>query len=115
MDAKPFIDRAMDDEGIAGGLPDEAAKPLLDWLVGELRAAITPLVDVAAAEAAAKALTQRSRSIGKVAEALIDADAAKARTIWRESGGTQSVDELVAKSPSEIMARLLAWKGKNHA
>lgn len=115
MDAKPYVDRLLDDEGLCGGLPDDAAQALVQWAIVEIRKTVEPLKDPKSAEAAVHGHLQLARGISRTAEAIIDGNVAKAKAAWQAAGGSQPLEILANQSPVQIVAQLLAWKATAHA
>lgn len=110
MDAKKYIERVLEDEGLTGGLPDDAGKAVVDWALAALKSRIEPIKDQAKADAENQRILQVVRTVTAVAEALIDGDPAKAQAAWKAAGGAQAIDPLFQKTPAQIVAQLFAWK-----
>lgn len=111
MDATPFIDRILDDEGITGGLKDAEAKVLVDWLIASLKQRIRAVSDESKAEEISRTLRRRARRIAKITELLCEQhDTHSASEIWKESGSKHSLDELELRDPTGVVKRLIQWE-----
>lgn len=65
MDAEPFLERILDDEGLRGDLDDPAATLLIDWLTTRVRGLVAAASSESAAAKAVNALARRGRAISR--------------------------------------------------
>ena len=116
MDAKPFVEHVLDDEGLSDGLADDEAKVLIDWLTAEIERQIPRQPSTEAAWAVTRALAARARRIARVTERLYyQSDAAEAARLWSAGGSTHSLTELSNKDPVKSIAQLIQWEQQTHA
>jgi hypothetical protein len=85
MDAEPYVNRILDDEGLVGDLEGDAAEKLVGWLVQSAEQLAANANTDAEARAAVAKLCQRGREIA--------AQAAK------EPNPLATLTELLAKEP----------------
>lgn len=115
MDAEPFIARILDDEGLTGGLPDDAGQAVIEWAIKATRERVEAASDAATAQEVGRKALESARLAALVAEALIDGEVDKAKSIWRAKGQTESLDSVAGRPPAEIARQLLAWRAKHDA
>lgn len=86
MNRELLIGRILEDEGIRGDLTDDAAQPLIDWLVHQAESVIAKSKSEAIARQQIDDLCERGRTIARfVAETRDDPVAAMRRMLEAEN------------------------------
>jgi hypothetical protein len=104
MDPAPFLDRALDDEGLTAGLDEPEAAVLVQALAGRIRALAAATDAPARARQQTEEVCRRARQIARTAATFRDAGEAAARTTAAETGLPWPSG---AKTPAEVVRRLL--------
>lgn len=81
MDAEPFVQRVLDDEGICADLDEAEAMALLRWLTGQVRQVVETARSEEAAWQQVDALCRRARQ------------AARLVASWRDAPGPKVVEQ----------------------
>lgn len=118
MDARPYVERCLEDEGVAAGLADPEATVLLDWLIDRVTASVEQAPDAASADAAARGWTKKARALARVAERLAyDADVPGAEEVWNEHFGPPPypLASLEGAEAPAVVRKLIAWGGSDVA
>ncbi|HEV8060281.1 MAG TPA: hypothetical protein VGP68_10430 [Gemmataceae bacterium] len=102
MNRELLIGRILDDEGLRGDLSDDAAQPLIDWLVQQAELAISKSESQASARKLIDTLCQRGRTIAQfITQAKDDpegaAQLAKAERLPWPLPETAEAEELMRK------------------
>lgn len=111
MDPKRYVERILEDEGIAGGIADEEAERLLVWACRRLEQQVTDATDDLQAQQCTKIIAARARSLAKVVEKLCyDEDVTAAQQTWEALGHSHHLSPLAGLEPVCVMDQLLTWE-----
>ena len=87
MNAEPYVNRILDDEGLVGDLEGDAAEKLVGWLVKSAERLATNAKTDAEARSAIAALCKRAREIAAQAAREPDPLVALLETLAKEPHG----------------------------
>lgn len=109
MNAEPFVERVLEDEGLTGDLDGPEATALIAWLTGQVRQVATKAKAEKAAWERVDALCRHARQVAKIVAA------------WQVDPGPATVDRArqagltwptgKVGSAGELLQALLASKG----
>jgi hypothetical protein len=84
MDAEPYVNRILDDEGLVGDLEGDAAEKLVGWLVKSAERLAANATTDAEARAAVEKLCQRGRELAAEAAEQSNPEAALTEMLAKE-------------------------------
>jgi hypothetical protein len=112
MNRELLIGRILEDEGLRGDLTDEAAQPLIDWLVHQAEAIVAKSKSEAGARKQIDALCQRGRTIAQFVTQAND-DPAAAALFAKAERLPWPVPPAEAAEAEKMMRRVLADESKS--
>jgi len=100
MNAKPLIERVLEDEGITSRLEEREATLMLEWLTKKVEEIAAGTNDATSADQRVHALCRSARRVARIVESFRDSGEAEARAKAQQYGlqwpeGTQNSESLL--------------------
>lgn len=101
MQAQRYVERVLEDEGLANGLDEAEAMTLIESIVAKVESTVAAAQNEAEADARVAAVTAAGRSVARIVAAWQDGGPTRAAAVAKERGlpippsGTRSASELL--------------------